>query len=132
MDDRGSSSFSLDSDLTAYSDDVDLSGATALLFDSEVTGRSILAGSGTPAADGEARVRISFRPDGGGVGTVELWSRTDGPGTDGEQVRDERIPRPDLPTPGRLTLEVSADPVIISGGKRATQLTFRLDDLGGA
>ena len=115
--------------LTAYQDDVNLSGATSLVFDYEVTNRNILAGSGG-GYDGAATVSIFFQPNGGGSGTIVLWSKNYGPGAAGEQVSDMSVPLSNLSVPGRLTIEVSADPSRQGSLVSPSTLTFRIDFIG--
>jgi hypothetical protein len=113
--------------LRAYQDDVYLGEATTLLFDYEITNRSIFAGSGTGGFDGAAVVRIFFQPNAGGGGAVELHAATYGPGTAGEQVHDRSVPLANLTTPGRLTIEVTADPARQGSLIVPSTLTFRID-----
>lgn len=115
--------------LQAYQDNVNLGGATSLVFDYEISNRSILAGSGTTGYDGAAAVRIYFQPNAGGGGTVELWGATYGPGTAGEQVRDRTVALANLSTPGRLAIEVTADPARQGSLIVPTTLTFRIDSI---
>lgn len=115
--------------LKAYQDGVDLSGATSLVLDYEVANRSILAGSGTSGYDGAATVRVFFQPDAGGGGTVDLWVASYGPGAAGEQVRDKSVPLSNLSTPGRLSIEVSADPSRQGSLISPSTLTFRIDSI---
>jgi hypothetical protein len=115
--------------LRVYQDGVDLSSKTTLVFDYEVSNRSILAGSGSFGYDGAASVTIFFQPDAGGGGTVVLWSATYGPGTAGEQVRDRSVALANLSTPGRLAIEVSADPSRQGSLISPSTLTFRIDAL---
>ena len=116
--------------LTAYQDDVNLSGATSLVFDYEVTNRSILAGSGLSGYDGAATVSIFFQPNGGGSGTLVLWSKNYGPGTTGEQVIDMSVPLSNLSVPGRLTIEVTAAASRQNSLVSPSTLTFRIDFIG--
>lgn len=113
--------------LQAYQDGVDLSNATSLLFDYEITNRNIQAGSGTSGYDGAAAVRIFFQPNAGGGGTVELHTAAYGPGTAGEQVLNRTVPLSNLSTPGRLTIEVTADPARQGSLIVPSTLTFRID-----
>lgn len=113
--------------LRAYQDDVDLSGASSLLFDYEITGRNIQPGSGIGGYDGAAAVRVFFQPNAGGGGTVELHAATYGPGTAGEQVRDRTVPLANISTPGRLTIEVTADNARQGSLIVPSTLTFRID-----
>jgi hypothetical protein len=113
--------------LRAYQDDVYLGEATTLLFDYEITSRNIQAGSGIGGYDGVAVVRIFFQPNAGGGGAVELHAATYGPGTAGEQVRDRSVPLSNLSTPGRLTIEVTADPARQGSLIVPSTLTFRID-----
>lgn len=115
--------------LRAYQDGVNLAGATSLLFDYEVTNRNIQAGSGTSGYDGAASVRIFFQPDAGGGGTVELHAATYGPGSAGEQVRNRSVSLSNLSTPGRLVIEVTADPARQGSLIVPSTLTFRIDSL---
>jgi hypothetical protein len=115
--------------LIAYQDNVNLSRAKNLLFDYEVTNYSIFAGSGTLGLDGAATVRIFFQPNAGGGGMVELWSRTYGPGTAGEQVSGVSATVPSLPVPGRLAIEVTAKASRQGSLVSLSKLTFRIDSL---
>ncbi len=115
--------------LTAYQDDVNLSGATSLVFDYEVTDRSIFAGSGG-GYDGAATVSIFFQPNGGGSGTIVLWSKNYGPGTAGEQVFDMSVPLSNLSVPGRLTIQVTAAASRQNSLVSLSKLTFRIDFIG--
>jgi hypothetical protein len=116
-------------DLVAYQDNVNLSRATNLVFDYEVTNRAIFAGSAAPGYDGAASVRIFFQPNAGGGAMVVLWSRIYGPETAGEQVSGVSAPLPSLPVPGRLTIEVTADPSLSGSLVTLSKLTFRIDHL---
>ena len=113
--------------LTAHQDDVNLSGATSLVFDYEVTNRNILAGSGLSGYDGTATVSIFFQPNTGGGGMITLWSKTYGPGTAGEQVSNMSVPLSNLSVPGRLTIQVSAAASRQNSLVSPSTLTFRSD-----
>ena len=112
--------------LRMYQDDVDLSGATDLVFDFETTNISM-------SGPGSATVRIYFQPNSGGGGTIDLWTKTYVPGAVPEQVRGESAPLPALPVPGRLAFEVTSTESIVPappGGNdihTLTTFTFRLD-----
>ncbi len=113
--------------LTAYQDDVNLSGATSLVFDYEATNVTILAGSGTGGYDGAATVSILFQPNGGGSGTITLWSKNYGPGAAAEQVANMSVPLSNLSVPGRLTIQVTAAASRQNSLVSPSTLTFRID-----
>lgn len=111
--------------LKIYQDNVNLSGATSLVFDYEVTNRNICTGSVPYGYDGSAVVRIFFQPNSGG-GTVDLWLANYGPGTGGEQVSGKTVPLSSL-SDGRLTIEVSTNPCLQGSLVVKSTLTFRID-----
>lgn len=113
--------------LTAYQDDVNLSGATSLVFDYEVTNVSILAGIGASGYDGAATASVLFQPNAGGGGTVTLWSKNYGPGAAAEQVSNMNVPLSNLSVPGRLTLQVTAAASRQNSLVSPSTLTFRID-----